>query len=125
VKTSTREQNGILHHIATQQGADQNYIEDGIQLLELASEEHQLFLEQEPEEKRPLLGFLVATASWKEGELSTSLGPPFDPLFDRSALTDEFTGVRSSYQLSIERSWKWKSRTWTSMDTSRFRGRAR
>jgi hypothetical protein len=57
VKTSTREQNGILHHIATQQGADQNYIEDGIQLLELASEDHQLFLEEEPEEKRRLLGF--------------------------------------------------------------------
>lgn len=52
-----REQDGILHHLAIQQGADQNYIEDGIQLLELASEAHQLFLEQEPEEKRRLLGF--------------------------------------------------------------------
>ena len=49
-KTSTREQDGILHDIAIQQGADQNYIEDGIQLLELASEAHQLVLEQEPEE---------------------------------------------------------------------------
>jgi hypothetical protein len=51
---------------------------DGIQLLELASEAHQLFLEQKPEEKRRLLGFLVATASWKDGELSASLRPPFD-----------------------------------------------
>jgi hypothetical protein len=52
--------------------------DDGIQLLELASEAHQLFLEQKPEEKRRLLGFLVATASWKDGELSASLRPPFD-----------------------------------------------
>jgi hypothetical protein len=72
VKTSTREQDGILHHTATQQVADQNYIEDGIQLLELASEAHQLFLEQEPEEKRRLLGFLVAIdpLAGQNGELA-------------------------------------------------------
>ena len=95
-----REQDGLLRHIAIQQGADQNYVEDGIQLLELASEAHQLFLEQKPEEKRRLLGFLVGTASWKDGELSASLRPPFDLIREGVAAAGAQTaaaidGVRS------------------------------
>src|SRR5438094_498482 len=73
-----REQDGILRNIAIQQDADQNYVEDGIQLLELASEAYQLFREQGSEEKRRLLNFMVASASWKDGELSACLRPPFD-----------------------------------------------
>src|ERR1700692_4736478 len=65
-----REQDGILRNIQVHQDADQSYIEDGIQLLELASDAHELFLEQEPREKRRLLAFMVSSASWKEGELS-------------------------------------------------------
>jgi hypothetical protein len=53
-------------------------IEDDIQLLELASEAHQLFIEQAPTEKRRLLEFMVSSASWKEGELSVTLRQPFD-----------------------------------------------
>jgi site-specific DNA recombinase len=73
-----REQDGILRNIAIQEDADHNYVEDGIRLLELASEAHQLFREQGSEEKRRLLNFMVASASWKDGELSASLRPPFD-----------------------------------------------
>ncbi len=62
-----REQGGILRNIQVHQDADQSYIEDGIQLLELASDAHELFLEQEPREKRRLLAFMVSSASWKEG----------------------------------------------------------
>src|ERR1700694_5317127 len=54
-----REQDGILRNIQVHQDADQSYIEDGIQLLELASDAHELFLEQEPREKRRLLAFMV------------------------------------------------------------------
>ena len=34
---------------------------------ELASDAHQLFLEQEPKEKRRLLAFMVSSARWKKG----------------------------------------------------------
>ena len=61
---------------------DQSYIEDGIQLLELASDAHQLFIEQEPKEKRRLLEFMVSNASWKEGELSANLRQPFNLIRD-------------------------------------------
>jgi site-specific DNA recombinase len=77
-----REQDGILRNIQVHQDADQSYIEDGIQLLELASDAHELFLEQEPKEKRRLLGFMVSSASWKEGELSVDLRQPFNLIRD-------------------------------------------
>jgi site-specific DNA recombinase len=73
-----REQDGILRNIQVHQDADQSYIEDGIQLLELASQAHDLFLEQEPKERRRLLEFMVSSASWKEGELSVNLRQPFN-----------------------------------------------
>ena len=77
-----REQDGILRNIQVHQDADQSYIEDGIQLLELASDAHQLFLEQEPKEKRRLLEFMVSSASWKEGELAVNLRQPFNLIRD-------------------------------------------
>jgi hypothetical protein len=77
-----REQDGILRNIQVHQDADQSYIEDGIQLLELASDAHELFLEQEPTEKRRLLAFMVSSASWKEGELSVNLRQPFNLIRD-------------------------------------------
>src|ERR1700694_5589093 len=77
-----REQDGILRNIQVHQDADQSYIEDGIQLLELASDAHELFLEQEPREKRRLLAFMVSSASWKEGELSVNLRQPFNLIRD-------------------------------------------
>src|ERR1700682_5106438 len=77
-----REQDGILRNIQVHQDADQSYIEDGIQLLELASDAHELFLEQEPKEKRRLLAFMVSSASWKEGELSVNLRQPFNLIRD-------------------------------------------
>ncbi len=43
-----------------------HYIKDGIQLLELASEAHQLFLEQKPEEKRAgLFGRYRLMEGWR------------------------------------------------------------
>jgi hypothetical protein len=80
-----REQDGILRAIQVHQDADQSYIEDGIQLLELASDAHQLFLEQEPKEKRRLLEFMVSSASWKEGELSVNLRQPFNLIWNAVA----------------------------------------
>jgi len=80
-----REQDAILRNIQAHQDADQSYIEDGIQLLELASDAQQLFLEQEPKEKRRLLEFMVSNASWKEGELSVNLRQPFNLIWDAVA----------------------------------------
>ena len=75
-----REQEQCLRDIEQHQGADQSYLDEGVQLLELARNAQRLFAKQEAKEKRRLLGFLVSNRSWKGGELTTELRQPFDLL---------------------------------------------
>ena len=75
-----REQEQCLRDIEQHQGADQSYLDEGVQLLELARNAQRLFAKQEAKEKRRLLGFLVSNCSWKGGELTTELRQPFDLL---------------------------------------------
>jgi site-specific DNA recombinase len=83
------EQKQILRSIEGHQTANENYMEEGIQLLELAQKAHRLFIEQEGSEKRRLLGFLVSNCSWKDGELSVGLRQSFDILADTVAAHEE------------------------------------
>jgi hypothetical protein len=55
-----REQEQYLRDIEQHQGADQSYLDEGVQLLELARNAQRLFAKQEAKEKRRLLGFLVS-----------------------------------------------------------------
>ncbi|MBV8457692.1 MAG: hypothetical protein JO122_13875 [Acetobacteraceae bacterium] len=59
---------------------NQSYLDEGVQLLELAQSARRLFDRQEPREKRRLLDFVVSNCSWKAGELSVSFKQPFDIL---------------------------------------------
>ena len=72
-----RDLDGIAASIAEHQTADRGYVDSGVRLLELAARASGLFLGQSPAEKRKLLGFVVATASWKDGQLSAALRQPF------------------------------------------------
>lgn len=74
------EQDALLRAIQSHQGADHDYMEEGIQLLELAQRAHGLFLQQEPREQRRLLNFVLEDCSWKEGTLTPVYRPPFDLL---------------------------------------------
>jgi site-specific DNA recombinase len=49
------EQRRLLRAIDEHQGANENYLDDGVNLLELARKAHVLFRKQEPREKRRLL----------------------------------------------------------------------
>jgi hypothetical protein len=51
------EQDRLLRDVATHQAANRTYIEEGVQLLQLAHRAHDLFERQEPGEKRRLLNF--------------------------------------------------------------------
>ncbi len=68
----------MLRSIQTHQGANQNYLDEGIRLLELASRARELFELQEPREKRRLLDFVVSNCSWKDGQLDATLRQPID-----------------------------------------------
>jgi site-specific DNA recombinase len=74
------EQDRILRTIEEHQSANQTYLDEGVQLLELARKAHMLFRKQKPSEKRRLLNFVLSNCTWKGGELQATYRQPFDML---------------------------------------------
>ena len=72
------EQDRILRSIEEHQAANQTYLEEGIRILELSRRAYELFVKQEPREKRRLLNFLLSNCSWKNGELTAIYRQPFN-----------------------------------------------
>ena len=58
--------------------ANQNYIEDGARLLDLANKAADLFEKQPAPEKRKLLQFILSACTWKNGQLGFEYRKPFD-----------------------------------------------
>ena len=58
--------------------ANQNYIEDGSRLLDLANKAAELFEKQPASEKRKLLRFVLSGCTWKNGQLGFEYRKPFD-----------------------------------------------
>ncbi len=73
-------QEKLQRDLAAFQTANQNYIEDGTQLLELAQNAHLLFQQQPATEKRKLLNYVLSNCTWKDGELNANYRQPFDLL---------------------------------------------
>jgi site-specific DNA recombinase len=74
------EQNRCLREIERHQSADQSYMDEGVQLLELARNAQKLFERQEPREKRRLLNFVLSNCTWEDGEVVANFRQPFDLL---------------------------------------------
>jgi site-specific DNA recombinase len=74
------EQDRLLRVTREHQGANQTYMDEGIQLLELAGRTLELFRKQEPREKRRRLNFVVSNSTWKDGSLTATFRQPFDLL---------------------------------------------
>jgi len=74
------EQNCCLREIARHESAEQSYMEEGVQILELARNAQKLFEQQEPREKRHLLNFVLSNCTWEDGELVATFRQPFDLL---------------------------------------------
>ena len=73
-----KEQADTRRKIEVHEQANQSYIEEGIQLLELADKSYDLYTAQPPEEQRRLLNCVVSHATWGNGSLSPVYRPPFD-----------------------------------------------
>ena len=54
-----------------------SYMDEGIQILELAQNAQRLFERQEPREKRRLLNFVLSNCTWEDGEV---VAPSANPL---------------------------------------------
>ena len=55
-------------------------MDEGVQLLELARKAQELFAQQQPQEKRRLLNFLLSNCTWEDGEVVATFRQPFDLL---------------------------------------------
>ncbi len=71
-----REQEQCLRDIEHHQGANQSYLDEGVQFLELARNAQRLFAKQEAKKKRRLLGFLGSNCSWGAGSSPPSCANP-------------------------------------------------
>jgi DNA invertase Pin-like site-specific DNA recombinase len=74
------EQGRILRAVEEHQLANRTYLDEGLNLLELARRAHQLFAQQEAREKRRLLDFVVSNCTWRDGTLTAVYRQPFDML---------------------------------------------
>ena len=72
------EQNRCQREIDRHQNADKSYMDEGVQLLELARNAQRLFATQEPREKRRLLNFVLSNCTWEDGEVVATFRQPFD-----------------------------------------------
>jgi hypothetical protein len=94
------QQQGIMAEINGHRAAHQNYMEEGIKLLELAQRAGLLFEKQPAAEKRRLLDFVVSNSTWKDGELAAEYRQPFGLLADavRREQAAQCEGVMSTAQ---------------------------
>ena len=74
------DQSRCLRDIERHQDADESYMSEGVQILELASNAQSLFERQPAREKRRLLNFLLSNCSWEDGEVIATFRQPFDLL---------------------------------------------
>src|SRR5262249_6160929 len=80
------QQRRLQQRIDRHQQADESYMDEGVQILELARNAQKLFEKQEPREKRRLLNFLLSNCSWEGGQLIATFRQPFDLLAETTAM---------------------------------------
>ncbi|MBX3552910.1 MAG: hypothetical protein KF697_10670 [Pseudolabrys sp.] len=83
------EQNCCLREIERLQAADHSYMDEGVQLLELARNAQRLSAKQEPREKRRLLNFVLSNCTWEDGEVVATFRQPFDLLAETTVVVGE------------------------------------
>ena len=70
------EQERCERDIERHRGADDSYMDQGIQILSLGQSAHRLFVAQSAKEKRSLLNFLLSNSTWAGGKLAGSSRNP-------------------------------------------------
>ncbi len=78
------EQERIELAIQQHRNADRSYVDEGVQLLELASRAGELFRSQESAEKRELLRYVLLNSTWKGAQLTPTFRQPFNLILDQA-----------------------------------------
>ncbi len=73
-------QKRLADQITEYQEAANDYMQDGIPLLELSKKAYFLYKQQDSSEKRKLLNFVCSNSIWKDHTLTATFRQPFDLL---------------------------------------------
>jgi hypothetical protein len=76
----TERQEALERQISAHTAADRNYLQQGIQILELANKAYNLYLQQPHEERAKLFRFVLLNCSLKDGNPTAVYRKPFDML---------------------------------------------
>lgn len=98
------EQNRLLHEIHRHQEGDRDYLEDGVQLLQLAQSAGRLFAKQDAHEQRRLLNFVLSNSSWKSGQIAASFRQPFNMIAQTVAIARRGDASQGA-EISSRQSW--------------------
>ena len=93
------EQERCERDIERHRNADDSYMDQGIQILNLAQNAHQMFAAQPAKEKRSLLNFLLSNSTWQQDTLNVEFKEPFDMLaetVDAAARVEAAAGMESA-----------------------------
>jgi hypothetical protein len=96
------EQDRLLEAMQEHQNAEQSYLTDGVQLLELSRRAHELFLKQPASSKRQLLDFVLWNSTWKDGQFTANLRKPFDAIAVATAADAAKTAAEGSSSDRVE-----------------------
>jgi site-specific DNA recombinase len=80
------EQLRLQREIDRHEAAEQSYMDEGVQILELGRNAQRLFERQEPRQKRRLLNFVLSNCTWEDGEVVATFRQPFDLLAETTAI---------------------------------------
>ena len=96
------EQRRLQCEIDRHHQADESYMDEGVQILELARNAQRLFAQQEPRQKRRLLNFVLSNCSWEDGEVVATFRQPFDFLAETTAIAARWDAGNAAYQAKSE-----------------------
>ncbi|PJG49623.1 recombinase family protein [Sphingobium sp. LB126] len=75
----------VIRNLEHLNAVDDAYIDDGVALIELATNAHEGFASTPPKHKRLALNLLLSNCTWANGGLDAKFNQPFDMLADLSA----------------------------------------
>lgn len=99
-----QEQAAIQEKLDALRSADQTYLDECVQLLELVQRAVSLYEKQTAKEKRELLNFVLSNSTWKDGQLTPEYRLPFNFLAVTNAETK-----KAQHQIGAEPS---KNQKW-------------
>ena len=106
------EQTRCLRDIERHQEAEQVYMDEGVQILELARNARALFERQTAREKRRLLNFVLSNCTWADGEVVATFRQPFDLLAETTANAARAEAGNGGNLSKTRFGWGTRIRTW-------------